>query len=80
MIEISEHAKKAMEDDEISEVEVITCLNHGELEIKQFVNGELRYGRKSEFKDKTIIVIYTQRENICRVITCYTIRRRKWQK
>ncbi|HLC89127.1 MAG TPA: DUF4258 domain-containing protein [Candidatus Nanoarchaeia archaeon] len=34
MIEISEHAEKAMSDDEITEDEVRSCLEHGELEIK----------------------------------------------
>ena len=80
MIEISEHAEKAMSDGGITEDEVRSCLEHGELEIKQFVNGEMRYGIKLELKDKTIMVIYTLREKVQRVITCYVIRRKKqWQ-
>ena len=80
MIEISEHAEKAMSDDGITEDEVRNCLEHGELEIKQFVKDEIRYGQKLELKEKTILVIYTLRGKIQRVITCYIIRRKKqWQ-
>jgi len=79
MIEISEHARKAMEDDGITEDEVKRCLEQGELEIKQLVNGEVRYGKKLELKDKTVMVIYTHRKEIKRIITCYLIRRKsKW--
>lgn len=77
MIDISEHARNEMEDDGITEDEVKACLEHGELEIKQIVNGEMRYGKKLALKDKTIMVIYTYRKDIQRVITCYTIRRKK---
>lgn len=52
MIEFSDHARKAMQDDDISEEEVESCLKHGELEIKQIVNGEMRYGKQIELKDK----------------------------
>ncbi len=79
MIEFSDHAREAMADDEISEEEVEVCLKHGELEIKQLVNGEMRYGKQIELKDKVIMVIYTIRDNIDRIITVYTIRRKKWQ-
>ena len=78
MIYLSEHARKAMADDEITEEEVNTCLEHGELEIKQQVKGEFRWGKKLSLKDKTIMVIYTEKESTKRVITCYTIRRKKW--
>ena len=63
-----------MESSDISENEVKVCL-----EIKQFVKGELRYGKKFEFKDKTIMVIYVKRENKDRIVTVYPIRRKKWQ-
>jgi len=76
--EISDHAKEEMESSNISEDEVKACLEHGSLEIKQFVRGELRYGKKLEFKDKTIIVIYTKIKDKIRVITTYPIRRKKW--
>jgi len=78
MIDISDHAKAAMGEDGISEEEIKECLEHGELEIKQLVNGEIRYGKKLEVKDKIIMVIYTHRKEIQRVITCYTIKRKKW--
>ena len=68
-----------MESSDISENEVRVCLEHGTLEIKQFVKGELRYGKKFEFKDKTIMVIYVKRENKDRIVTVYPIRRKKWQ-
>ncbi len=45
MIELSKHARKAMNDDEITEKDVKECLEHGELEIKQLVKGEMRYGK-----------------------------------
>lgn len=79
MIEFSDHALKAMADDEISEEEVEACLNRGELEIKQIVNDEMRYGKQIELKDKMIMVIYTIRDGADRIITAYTIRRKKWQ-
>ena len=78
MIHLSEHARKAMADDEIAEEDIRACLEHGELEIKQLIKGELRWGRKLSLKEKTIMVIYTEKESIKRVITCYTIRRKKW--
>jgi len=77
--EIPDHAKDEMESSDISEDEVKTCLEHGSLEIKQFIKGELRYGKKLEFKDKIIMVIYTKRGDKNRVITVYPIRRKKWQ-
>ncbi len=79
MIVISDHARKAMDDDGITEEELTSCLEHGQLEIKQFVSGELRYGKKVELKNKTIMVIYTQKKEVIRVITCYTIQRKRWQ-
>ncbi len=79
MIEISDHARKAMEDDDLTEDEIKQCLEHGELEIKQLVKGEMRYGKKLELKNKTIMVVFTHRNDIQRVITCYLIKRkRKW--
>jgi len=79
MIEISEHARKAMDDDDITEDEVRQCMEHGELEIKQSVKGEIRYGKKLELKDKTIMVIYTIKNDKERIVTCYIIRRKsKW--
>ena len=77
MIVIPEYAQKAMADDEITEEEVHWCLEHGELEIKEQVKGEVRYGKKLQLKDKIIMVIYTFRGEATRVITCYTIRRKK---
>ncbi len=79
MIEISEHARAAMDDDGISYDEVGQCLEHGALEVKQIIKGEMRHGKMLELKDKTIMVIYTLKGEINRVITCYTIRRKKWQ-
>lgn len=79
--EISDHARDEMEASDITEDEVKACLEHGSLEIKQFVKGELRYGKRIEFKDKTIIVIYTKLNEVkIRVITTYPIRRKKWKK
>ena len=74
---ISDHARKEMEQSGISEEEVQQCLKHGELEIRQVVKGETRYGKKITLKDKTIMVIYTIRKDKERIITAYTIRRKK---
>ena len=67
-----------MESGNISKDEVKACLENGSLEIKQFIKGEIRYGKKLEFKDKIIMVIYTQINDKIRVITTYLIRRKKW--
>ena len=78
---ISDHARDEMVQAGIIEQEVHDCLEHGELEIKQIVAGETRYGKKLELKEKTIMIIYTIRDEGGRIITAYTIRRRKtWQK
>jgi len=68
-----------MDSGNITEDEIKACLEHGTLEIKQFVKNELSYGKKLQFKDKTIIVIYTNVKDKIRVITAYPIRRKKWQ-
>ena len=75
---ISDHARKAMLNDGITEEEIKACIEHGEREIKQLAEGEVRYGNKLELKNKTIIVIYTYRDKKTRVITCYIIQRKKW--
>ncbi len=74
---ISDHARDEMSQSDISEEEVQQCLEHGELEIKQIVKGETRYGRKLDLKFKTIMVIYTLRNKEERVVTAYLIRRKK---
>lgn len=77
---ISDHAHEEMNKAGISEQEVRDCLKHGELDIKQIVAGETRYGKKLDLKDKTIMVIYTIRNQEERVITTYLIKRKKtWQ-
>lgn len=76
---VSEHAKEEMEASGITEEEVNACLENGELEIKQVVDGETRYGNKITLKDKTIIVIYTYRGEEKRIITAYPVwRKKKW--
>lgn len=76
---MSDHAKEEMEASGITEEEVKACLEKGELEIKQIVDGETRYGNKISFKDKTIMVIYTYRSEEKRVITAYPVwRKKKW--
>ena len=74
---ISFHAKDEMASSSITEDEIKACLEHGELVIKQIVNGEMRYGKQIDFKDKTIIVIYTYQHEEERVITTYPVRRKK---
>lgn len=80
MITFSDHAKNEIVASGITEEEVRECIEHGEREIKQVVDGETRYGNKLELKDKTIIVIYTYRGEETRIITCYPVWRKKtWQ-
>ena len=74
---ISDHARKEMERSGISEEEVQLCLKQGELEIREVVKGETRYGKKLILKDKTIMVIYTLRKEEERIITAYIVRRKK---
>lgn len=69
-----------MQNSDISEDEVIACLEHGELIIKQIVKNEMRYGKQIDFKNKTIVVIYTYEKDEEKIITTYPIRRKKWQK
>jgi len=76
---LSEHARQQMLQSGIDESDVRACLEHGELVIKQVVKGEMRYGKQIELKNKNIIVIYTRRENEARVVTVYTIKRKRWQ-
>jgi len=78
--ELSDHAKAEMETSEITKNEVIACLEHGSDEIIQVVNGETRYGKKILLKDKTLMVIYTYKGHIIRIITTYIVWRKKWQK
>lgn len=76
---ISDHAKEEMKASDITEEDVKACLETGELEIKQIVDGETRYGNKLVMKNKTIIVIYTYRGEEKRIITAYPVwRKKKW--
>ncbi len=75
---LTTHARDEMEASGITEEEVKACLDHGMLEIKQVVHGEMRYGKKLERKDKVIMVIYTVQGEEERVITCYPIQRKRW--
>lgn len=78
---LSKHAIEEMQNDCISEQEVEQCLQHGEHEITQIVDGEKRYGKKLQLNDKTIMVIYTIQNNEDKIITTYIIKRKKdWSK
>jgi hypothetical protein len=78
---LSKHALEEMRKQSITEEEVKKCLDDGELEIRQIVNSETRCGKKIDFKEKTVVVIYTQKAEERRVITAYVVRRKKqWHK
>jgi len=77
---ISDHAKEEMLKDSITEDEVRQCLEYGNIEIAECVHDEMRYGRRFAFKDRSIMVVYTLRNNEERIITVYSIRKKKWQK
>jgi len=77
---VSEHARQQMLQSGIDESDVRACLEHGELVIKQVVKGEMRYGKQPDLKDKRIIVIYTRYDGDARIITTYSVKRKRWQK
>lgn len=76
---ISDHAQQKMYMLEISEEEILACLDYGDLISEQVVNGEMRYAKRLGLKDKILILVYAVRETEKRVITCYKLRRKKWQ-
>ena len=77
MITISDHAREAMERHGIGEEELHAALEHGARIITDAIDGEIRYGNELPQKECTIVVIYTYREDEIRVITCYTLRRKR---
>ena len=74
---ISNHARWEMFQAEISEEEVANCLEYSEMKIRGVKKGELRYGKRFQLKDKSIMVIYTFRMGAPRVVTVYPIRRKE---
>ena len=75
MIEISPHAKEAMQRHAISVDEVMAALVDGEIEFEMFVEKEKRYGNVLVEKHRKIIVIWAYRAKNKRIITCYPLRR-----
>lgn len=57
----------------ISEDEVIECLDFGIPQATKSVEGEVRHAKLLELKGKSVVVIYTFREDELRVITTYAI-------
>lgn len=76
---ISDHAKQKMLALGITDDEIMACMDHGRIELKNIVNGEMRYGKQLDVNDTSIMVIFMYRESETRVITCYKLRRKKWQ-
>lgn len=76
---LSYHAREAMSEDGIAEEEVRQCLEHGELVTSRRFASETRYVKRIELKGKSIVVIYTFRNNEERVITTYILKNKKWQ-
>lgn len=76
---LSGHAIERMLKKGITETEVKECIEHGCMEIELPVRGEMRYGKKLDLKNRSIVVIYTLSGNEPRVITVYQIVNRKWQ-
>ncbi len=77
---LSSHAQWEMHQAEITEEEVAYCLEYGDLEFTEIVNGEVRYGKHLVLKEKDITVVYMFRKNTIRVITVYSIRRKQLKK
>jgi len=75
---LSVHAKEEMLTDDISEEEVKQCLDFGRLETTNCVNGEIRHAKRLDVKNKSVVVVYTFKDEETRVITVYATRN-KWQ-
>jgi len=80
LIIITDHARVAMLHDDTSEEEIERCLERGYLKFKEKVKGEMRYAKQIDFKNKSILVVFTYRNNEERIITTYKINKKKWQK
>lgn len=76
---LSDHAKEKMLALGITADEITTCIDYGVIEIKNIVNGEVRYSKRLDIKNKSIMVVFTYRESETRVITCYKLKRKKGQ-
>ena len=76
---LSEHAKQAMLDDDISESEVRECLEHGKLSTQGAIKGEPRFVRTYELKGRKVVVVSTLDCDEVRVITVYAIWSKKWR-
>ncbi len=75
---ISKHAEERMKKRNITKEEIERCLVEGEIIIKKFIKGEMRYLKEVDLKDKKLIVIYTINKNgEERVITCHPKRRKR---
>ncbi|MEK6960027.1 MAG: DUF4258 domain-containing protein [Nanoarchaeota archaeon] len=77
IIEISDHAMQAMAQDGLSEELVRRCVEHGELKFKNAVDGEMRYAHSLVLEECSLIVIYTVRGDVHRVVTAYLVRGKK---
>ncbi len=77
---LSSHAQQEMHQAGITEEEVAQCLEYGDLEFREVVNGEVRYGKYFGLKNKDITVVYTFRKNAIRVVTVYQIQRKQWKR
>lgn len=62
----------------ISRKDIQECLIDGSLEIKQFVKGEIRYGKVLNLRRNIIVVIYVITKD-CeeRVVTTYFLKKRR---
>jgi uncharacterized DUF497 family protein len=74
---ISEHAEEKMKKKNITKEEIERCLIDGETIFRKIIKGEIRYVKKIELKYKKLFVIYTIRNDEERIITCYTIRKKR---
>ncbi|MCX6709122.1 MAG: DUF4258 domain-containing protein [Candidatus Woesearchaeota archaeon] len=76
---LSVHAKERMLSKNISEDEVLQCLDFGVLKATNCVEGEIRHYKRLDLKEKSVVVIYTFENDELRVITVYAIIN-KWKK
>ncbi|VVB81567.1 Uncharacterised protein [uncultured archaeon] len=70
---VSVHARERMLRKGISEDEVRECIDFGISQATKSVEGEVRHAKLLDLKGKSVIVIYTFREDELRVITTYAI-------
>jgi|GEM_PF-5115880 hypothetical protein len=78
MIKITRHARQGMEKRGISEIDIIECLEHGEVIIEE-INGRVglkKYSKLEGKKSDLIVIWFFNKKDDKEVVTAYWRRRR----